>query len=440
MISQHSYSKLLVNWLIGFAFLFILTSCSPAVTTGPRPTPTSTHSCSSPCGTITPSSGTPRDAVPGIRSFVDTWTAIHIFQSFDYRIANPASVAKYFDFIWGASVKKVAAFRSANPNIFLTYYIPFHRDNGTFSDSTAIKNLSYWKTVHPDWVLYQCDRITPAYENDGPSMPLDFTNPDVVTWQVQTYAQPASEKGYDGIAADNLTMENYFGACGVYVKGKWVQRYTGQPNDPQWRADIVTWLTRMQQALHHLQHPLALIPNLALGNIPPTDPAIGQVVDHVDGVLDEEGFTNSGMSYLTDGAWLQRVQFMESLQKQNKPYYVLNQFSSGVNREAIQWALASYLMGKEHAAAVFISGYQDYGAALLFDEYKAQIGDPTDEMYYDQKVYWRDYTAGLVVVNPSKTTTYTVTANRTGYIDLYGNRVNQTFTLPPHSGILLLSS
>ena len=44
-----------------------------------------------------------------------------------------------------------------------------------------------------------------------------------------------------------------FGACGVYINGQWVQRYTGQLDDPRWRIDIINWLTWMQQALHHLR-------------------------------------------------------------------------------------------------------------------------------------------------------------------------------------------
>src|SRR2546429_9873306 len=73
----------------------------------------------------------------------------------------------------------------------LQYYIPFHRDNGTFSNSGAYHDLAHWKAAHPDWVLYKCDRVTPAYEFGDPNMPLDFANPALVSWQIQTYVQPA---------------------------------------------------------------------------------------------------------------------------------------------------------------------------------------------------------------------------------------------------------
>ncbi len=387
-------------------------------------------------------SGTSQGPGEKLRSFIDTWNNIHIIQSFDYNISDPAALAKLYDFVWGAEVNHVAAFRSNNPSIFLSYYIPFHADWGTFSDNTTLHDLAYWKSVHPNWILYRCDRITPAYEPDYSNIPLDFANPAVVSWQIETYAKPASENGYDGIAADNLDLKNRYSACGVYVNGKWVRRYTGQLNDPQWRTDVIAWLTQMQQALHSLQHPLALIPNLALNDLSPSDPQIQQIVNHVDGVVDESGFTDGGERYLTDSEWMQRIQFMEDFQKQHKPYYVVDQFhqSSPISHEELQWALASYLMGKEHLAALFISTYQGYGSDTRYSEYNAHIGSPVGNLYLSQGVYWRKYSNGLSIVNASSTNTYTVTLDAANqYIDLYGKPIiGHEVTMPPHSGMVLL--
>ncbi|HLQ30800.1 MAG TPA: putative glycoside hydrolase [Ktedonobacteraceae bacterium] len=404
-------------WLAGLLLLLIFSSCTP-LNSSPGMTPGNT---------------------PRIDPLVDTWNNIHLFLSFDYKISNPAAVASHYDFVWGASVGGVAAFRSGNPNIFISYYMPFHRDNGTFSNSGAYHDLAYWKTVHPDWVLYKCDRVTPAYEFGNPNMPLDFANPAVLSWQIQTYAQPASESGYDGIAADNVDLQNQFGACGVYINGQWVQRYTGQLDDPRWRTDVINWLTQMQQALHHLRQPLALIPNFSIDGLSPSDPLTQQVISHIDGLEDEEGFTRYGDGYLTGSAWLQRIQLIESVQQQHKPYYIINQFPS-VGHAGIQWALASYLMGKEHSAALFISTIQGYGADLRYDEYNIQIGSPKGPMYQTQNVYMRDYSHGLSIVNPSATDSYMVTLNADGhYRDVSGDLVGQTITMPPHSGMVLLT-
>jgi hypothetical protein len=378
----------------------------------------------------------------GIRPFIDTWNNIHLEQVFSYNINNPATIAKYYDFVWGADQNQLAAFRAGNPNIMLSYYMPFHRDSGTFTNMDLGKShdLAYWKNLHPDWILYQCDRTTPAYEDNDPNMPLAFANPALVDWQVQTYAQPASEAGYDALAADNVNLENLYGACGYYQNGKWVQRYTGQSDDPQWRADVVSWATRMQNALHALKHPLALIINFGLGSISPNDQYVQQLIHHTDGILDEGGFTNYGNGYITDNNWVQLVNLIKEVQSLKKPYYTIDEFSTkNLSHDQIQWALSSYLMAKEHLATVFISSNQQYGSDLRYPEYNANLGTPEGEMYKDQLVYWRKYSNGLVVVNPSSSSSYSIQLNGS-YVDSYGNHPGKSLTLQPHSGMLLLNS
>lgn len=387
--------------------------------------------------------GTVNSAPAGrIRPFIDTWNGIHLFQPFDYDISDPARGALRYDSVWGASKYNIAAWRQGNPHIFLTYYIPFHRDGGTFGNLAAHHDLRWWQAHHPDWVLYKCDRKTPAYAyGDAGVVPLDFSNPAFISWQVQNYAQPASSAGYDGIGADNVDLANGYGACGIYRKGSWVQLYTGRVTDAMWNKNVLSWLSRMQRALHALPRPLALIPNVSFGSSLADTPLLQQFVTHVDGIGEEDGFTNQGRGYVTDSAWVQHMRIIAYVQAQGKPYYVTNQFSSVVGRQQIQWALASYLMGKFHTEALFISKYQQYGGELWYQEYAAHIGYPTGQMYQRQQVYWRSYSRGLVIVNPSSARTYTVTfpAGRR-YIDLYSHAVGRTITLPAHTGMVLLNA
>lgn len=419
------------------ALLFILAGCILPGTNNLRDNANSTLTR---VPTTIATCPTPSCGIAGVRPFINTSNDIHLFLTFDYSITNPAAIAKRYDYVWGAEAKNITAFRTAHPDIFLTYYISFFRESRTLNGDRTIHNLSYWKSIHPDWILYKCDRVTPAYEFGNANVPLDFANPAFVSWQTQTYAQPAASIGYDGIAADNVDLVNVPGACGTYVNGKWVQRYTGKLDDPRWRADVIKWLTLTQQALHHLQHPLALIANVSFGNLRWNDPQLQQAVSHLDGVLDESGFTNYGLSYLTGEAWMQRIQFIDSVQHNHKPYYIINQFPS-VNQPQLQWALATYLMCKGQTTALYISTIQGYGSDNWYNEYNAQIGTQISSMYQAQNVYWRNYSNGKVIVNPSAEDTYTVNIgvpSRGQYIDLYGNHIGQTITLPPHSGMVLL--
>src|SRR5438045_3661492 len=309
-----------------------------------------------------------------VAGHADTWSNIHPFLMFDGYITRPARVAPRYDFVAAAKWYNVAADRSTNPSIFLTYYITFHRDNGAFKDSTALKSLAGWRAFHPDWVLYRCDRVTPAYEFGNPNMPLDFSNPALVDWQVQNFALPASQNGYSGVTADNLNLENIFGACGTYQNGKWVRRYTGKYDDPVWRSDVVNWITRMQTALHNLPHRMALLLNLGFGNsLTPTSSIIRNVISHSDGVVDEAGFTHYGTNYLTDEYWARAIQLGEMIQAQGKPFYIVDAFPR-VNRDGIQWALAAYLSAKGHSSALFIPGYRDYGIGAGCHEPAGAVG------------------------------------------------------------------
>ena len=439
--SSHSNKRARLAWLVIMSFVLVLSSCSstPANQSSGHVNQTPTRQGATSTPVSSPTGISPTVAVPGLRQFINSWNNFHIFQDFDYDIQNPGAIAKYYDFVWGANPSRAAAFRSGNPNIMLSFYFSFFRDSGTFTDQEATHSLAYWKQVHPDWILYQCDRQTPAYEDGLSNVPFDITDPAVLSWQVQTYAQPASEQGYDAIGADNVNLQNIIGACGYYKSGQWVQRYTGEVDDPQWRADVISWLSAMQQALHHLAHPLALIPNLGFGNSPSSDPQVQQVLSHIDGVLDESGFTQYGHGYLTGNDWVRAINFIESVQQQRKAYYSVNAFPA-VGQSEIQWALASYLMAKEHSSVLTITTIQGYGSDQRYSEYGASIGNPLAQMYQGQHIYWRDYSHGLSLVNPSPTETYTVTLpGEKHYVDLYGKPAAQTIVMPPHTGLVLLA-
>ena len=170
------------------------------------------------------------DAAAPIVSFLDTYSGVHAFLTFDHKVIDVATAAAHADFVWGNDESHVAAYRaSTNPKIVLSSYIPFTRD----PDGTH--DLAYWKSTHPDWVLYQCDQTTPAYEFGDPNVPLDITDPAVVDWQVQSYGVTAAAAGDDMIAADNFTLSNDYKACGVFQNNVWKQLYSGQSTDPQQR-------------------------------------------------------------------------------------------------------------------------------------------------------------------------------------------------------------
>ncbi len=376
--------------------------------------------------------------------FTNTWTNIHSFLTFDYKIEDSSAVAQKYDFVWGANYKNLAAYRAANPHIVLSYYFPMHRNHGDFIDTALGKQqgLDYWRALHPDWVLYKCDRTTPAYEYYDPNMPFILTDPTILHWMVQSFAAPAAQYGYDAVALDNVNMDNMFGACGSYDKnGQWVQRYTGKTNDPQWQADVANWMAEMQEALRHLSKPLLLIPNLDPGSVAIDSASIQKVLTNSDGVLDESSFSHYGENNLSSGQWLQLVHYVNAVQAQNKPFFLVNEFQKDIANKDKEWVLASYLMCKQQVSMIYFALYQAYGRDMQIPELDAQIGSPQTQMYEKQGAYWRDYTNGETLVNPTDTPATIKTDATTAYVDIFGQSISQTFTLSPHTGkILLLKS
>src|SRR5258708_37707433 len=107
MLSLHPLNgQRLAYSLAGLVLLLIFSSCTPSYSR----------------------SATTSGFTPDIHPFIDTWNNIHLFQSFDYKISDPTAVANHYDFVWVAELDHVAAIHAGDPNMFISYYIPYNRD------------------------------------------------------------------------------------------------------------------------------------------------------------------------------------------------------------------------------------------------------------------------------------------------------------------------
>ena len=149
---------------------------------------------------------------PARRPWVNATSNVHRFLTFDYR-STPSDIATLghlYDFVWGASPAKLPLWRKANPDIVLAAYIPVNRDyewchhHGDLRPGGG-RRLGWWQQHNPEWVVYQCDRVTPAYLYKDPScVPLDISNPEVLAFQWNNCTAPAAKLGYDAIGVDNF--------------------------------------------------------------------------------------------------------------------------------------------------------------------------------------------------------------------------------------------
>jgi hypothetical protein len=403
---------------------------------------------------------------------------VHTFLTFDSGSllaklkANPHDArASRLDFVWGASHSGLQALSVANPATLTSKYIPCCRDGITPVGAAGLEN--YTKRGWASRVLYQCDRKTPAWyvsktENASITarVPLDFTNPAVVDWQVEEFAKPAAIAGYDAMALDNVELENGFQACGIWrTPTQWVQLFNGSLIDPSYQSAITGWLSAVRGRVSALMTkrglPMKIIPNFSLHNFQWNDSAVFRVGNASDGILTESGFLGGGYrgptmpyDYIGD-AWVQRIRFMRNLQLGGKAYYSVNAYGDRskpnmwrtpcledphncIDLSVRQWVLGSYLMGKEQSAAIALYKFRakegsewGYGNwSYQSPEWDANVGVALAPPVETETGLWsRDYSNALVLLNPWPDrgalggVVPAAPAGRGGWEDLYGNTV-----------------
>jgi hypothetical protein len=241
------------------------------------------------------------------------------------------------DFMWSVELDELPRFRRAMPGALLSKYIAFSLNSMPQPIST---NLSWWQEHHPSWVLYRCDRRTPA-TYWGTQIPLDITNPEVLDWQLHanSSANPYSvdaliRAGFDSISLDVFGYGNYGKACGVFNKrGEWRQLFTpGQTwnDDPRYSRAVSSWLAAFYAGLASR---ILLIINFSSNpGAEPTCPTCLPtslawnasrtffVGNHSDGDLSEAGWTNFGSNVTTGQDWLNRLEHVRHLQRHGTYY------------------------------------------------------------------------------------------------------------------------
>jgi len=350
---------------------------------------------------------------------------------------------------------------SAYPTIYKGSYFPSDRQPDTRFNAAA-EPLSWFEANHPDWLEFTCAAASVsesqaiangdiAYEFSHTTLiPLDITNPAVLSWEEQRFWGPAAASGaYQHLDFDNFQEGNggsWSGQrCGHYsTTGTWTQQFNGTSNDPNYRAAETTLAQNLQTWLHATYPGIALAVNLSWCDCYLSDEL--NLLSHVDLWFDEQGMTagNNGATGYYGQAWQDKVAAVESVVDAGHGWQDINQEPVSFTNTTVaqrQWALANYLLLKNSASWIYICGEGEYHSLLIAPEYAdAQVGTPTDSYYSYDGVYRRDFTTGVTFVNSSSTATYTVTIPANTYENLYGNVQPGTVTLVPGSGLVLVDA
>ena len=429
--------------------------------------------------------------------FPSTHESVKLFQLWSRQEQN-ATRAGLFDFVWSLyDGEELARYRKARDRAqpaVLSRYVPYGiagaDDPGVSGPANVnFANLSWWQEHHPSWILYQCDRKTPA-TYWGPGIGLDISNPDVIAWMLGSTPEYATEnslsvsnitaRGFDAISLDVYSFGNWFKACGIWESpGVWKDKYTNATNDSEYRKDTLEWLQKFYEGIDSR---LLLIPNHAshMGNPTPgfwgydawNSSAMYIVGNNTDGVLSEEGFSGFGVfgKFVTGDQWWNKIYFMQNLQRHGKAYMSVNYWGPNntstkkpepLTDDVMNFIVASFALGKGNSSYLFLGPNQcAYGSGsestctcgiwCFKDVFELGVNPDIGaalgmmrETSPNGGVWMREFERGVAYVNPHDEGTgppRNVSLDKSFvYTDLWGKEFTiATFELPDASGIVLL--
>lgn len=380
---------------------------------------------------------------------------INAFQVFDATsngVISSADASQHgwrYSSVWGARSDLAKTWRTNNSTLRSSYYLLMDTDQSTVYGGPIGHTLSWWQSNHPSWVMYACTSAgvptkTPAYDTGLPNVPLNISNPAVVNYQITNAGAYAVRNGYNALAIDQVTFwfsgsggPGYY-PCGTWNNGTFVKRYASA-TDQLWASDVATWVQSARTIVRNSStlSALKIIVSHPGENLTANEM---KLLANVDAVMDETGFTDYGRPTVIpisrEVAWMQYAQA-------HGVAVLINQgwSASPVSPAQLDFSIATYLLGNEQAASLFVSAHA-YGLEQWHGEYQTLTGSPCAEYYASSTagVYYRKFQNVLVVVNGSAATQSVPLVSGHTYSDLELRTVHNPLSIASGDGYVLQTS
>lgn len=398
-------------------------------------------------------------AAPALRLPEAPNEGLPLGQIFDYNIKDPSALGGRYYFVWGA---KSAEFPAP---VVASHYLPVGRDG----NPKQARKLTWWQANHPDWVVYQADKKTPAWGftySNREHVPLDYSNPEVREWYFENLVLPCVKEGYPVVSFDNCSAatSNWDKRSGHFDKqGNWVELYTAEKDitkEPRPANDLAAWLSYLTTRLHALG--VGSAANIGLRSFKGDLEGVKRAIEAVDVIVDEGGFTLHRDTNLTDAEWERKVAFLRQFLPRKK-YLCSNTMSnparpkgtglpqdveakkfrgklSEASHEQVAYAIGSFLIVREQGSMIFLCGTDEYGGVLDRPELHVPIGAPAAPPEKLPSGAWqRKYSGGLVLVNPSSKTPANIPLPAGAWKDFgEGAVIAKQVELPPNRALVLV--
>ena len=201
-----------------------------------------------------------------------------------------------------------------------------------------------------------------------------------------------------------------------------------------------------------------MIPNYSLLGRSWDDPLLQRLIGSVDGILDEQGYSNyggmdSGKSYFAN-----LLRHQKNVQQKGCAYYQINEAKDMSSNATRRFVVGAYLQGRDNASAVFMAKSGDYGEEVPHRaELDAPVGralGPTAEQNGTSAApnsgcWVREFSHAVVAVNANKgpglpnspllVCSLLLDPERFSYRDVYGRQVEgSAVAVAPNDAAILL--
>lgn len=404
------------------------TSASTTTTTAATST-TSASTTTTTAATTTTTAATTTTTTARVRTYgsVSFWTAENEASTHSPSRAQAVEDAKVFDVITALQKSyrdHVAAMKAANPSLTLLAYM-----NGTFAQK------SQGTAYSEGWYLRDAGGAKVRSNGYGNYL-MNPSSPGWIQDRVQTCKNLIKNSGYDGCMLDMLG-----------IAPLWPGYATGLPINPATGAvwTKAEWLAATNKLARAVKD--AVGPNKVYGNgLGSGQRYFGSgartLMDGIDGGIAEmfvRTATQGVTSYRNEAAWKKDVDMLVDAEARGRRLLAYSKlWVSATTAQRNAWhtyAYASFLLGTNGSSYFAFSGKRGEDPTLGYPLWDTSIGRPQGSYEKTDGIYWRTFTGGKVLVNPS---------GETRSIDLggtYKTPEGSTVTsvrLNPHTAVLLL--
>jgi hypothetical protein len=303
----------------------------------------------------------------------------------------------------------------------------------TYRDAYAIYENSALASEHPEWILKDAsgkDLYIPWGCSNGscPQYAGNIANAGFrENWIEEARATLAH--GYKGLYIDDVNME-YRVSNGEEQQVAPIDPATGQPMTyTAWRQYMAQFMEQIRAAFPNVE----IIHNVIWFADSParlSDPYIQREIESANGVYLERGVIDGGLTG-GSGEWSLNdfLSYAEGINALNR-YVVLG--DNATNQQQQAYDLASYFLISDGNDAI------DVGTSTpteWWPGWETQLGQANGARYQWNGLLRRDFTGGMVLVNPPGATTQTI-ALPSAMQEENGDTVTSV-TLPAASGIIL---